>query len=238
MRLGAEITLAELREDYDAVFLGVGLGDVNDLRIDGETLENVTDAVAFIADLRQAGSRRKIAIGRHVVVIGGGMTAVDAAVQSKLLGAEHVTLVYRRGRGRMGASQHEQMHAVSEGVTLITNAAPVRILGEGKVEAVEFAYTEDDKSGFRISEQTFRLPADQVFKAIGQVLAPGAEPATDRGKIAVDGTGRTSVTGVWAGGDCASGGEDLTVTAVAQGRDAAEDIHISLTQGDRALAAE
>jgi glutamate synthase (NADPH/NADH) small chain len=238
VRLGRELSLAELREDHDAVFLGFGLAGVNALRAEGENHDHVHDAVDFIAQLRQTADRGGIAVGRNVVVIGGGMTAVDAAVQSKLLGAESVTMVYRRGRDRMGASEHEQLHAASKGVRIITGATPLRIVGSGRVEAVEFAYTEDDPSGLRIGNTTFRLPADQVFKAIGQRLeeAPGGLEL-DGAKIRINDTGRTSLDRVWAGGDCAAGGDDLTVTAVAQGRDAAEDIHTTLT-GAAGLAAE
>ena len=238
MRLGRELSLAELREDHDAVFLAIGLTGVNALRAEGEERGTVHDAVDFIADLRQAPNKRSIPVGRDVVVIGGGMTAVDAAVQAKLMGAETVTMVYRRGRDRMGASAHEQLHAASKGVRIVTGAIPLRILGESRVQEVEFVYAIEEEGSLRAAEETFCLPADQVFKAIGQRLdeVPGGL-SLDGGKIAVTGPGRTSIATVWAGGDCASGGEDLTVTAVAEGRDAAEDIHAALT-GQSVLAAE
>ena len=157
------------------------------------------------------------------------MTAVDAAVQSKLLGAENVTIVYRRGPEKMSASGYEQEHATAAGVRIIHNAAPVAVHGNGSVREVEFAYTQDGPEGLRQLDETFRLKADQLFKAIGQRLEGAPEGLTlEGGKIAVTGPGRTSLKGLWAGGDCASGGEDLTVTAVAEGRDAAEDIHASL----------
>jgi len=227
--LGQGLTLDDLRRDYDAVVLAIGLRGVNALRAEGEGLANVLDAVDFISDLRQAGDKARLPIGRDVVVIGGGMTAVDAAVQSKLLGAETVTIVYRRGQDRMSASRDEQEHAASVGVRIIHNAAPVRVIGTGAVAEVEFAYTEDGPAGLTLKPETFRLRADQVMKAIGQTLAgaPGGL-AIDGAKIAVTGAGRTSLPGVWAAGDCAAGGDDLTVTAVAEGRDAAEDIHASL----------
>ena len=228
--LGGAITLDALKADHDAVFLGIGLAGVNALRIPGEDLPGVRDAVDFIAELRQTADLSTLPIGRHVVVIGGGMTAVDAAVQSRLLGAERVSLVYRRDRGAMAASDYEISHAATEGVTVLTNAMPVAITGTGTVQAVEFAYTREGATGLERTGETFILPADQVFKAIGQTLAGAPEGLTiDGGKIAVDAAGRTSLAGVWAGGDCATGGEDLTVTAVAQGRDAAEDIHAHLT---------
>ncbi|PKP85189.1 MAG: dihydropyrimidine dehydrogenase [Alphaproteobacteria bacterium HGW-Alphaproteobacteria-2] len=227
--LGGDLTLQGLRETYDAVFLGLGLAGVNALRAEGEEAEGVRDAVDFIAELRQADDLARLPIGRHVVVIGGGMTAVDAAVQARLLGAEDVALVYRRGRARMKASRYEQDLAASRGVRIITNAQPVRVIANGAVQEVEFARTEDTPQGLRDTGETFRLRADQVFKAIGQRLEDAPEALeTAGGKIAVTGAGRTSLPGVWAGGDCAAGGDDLTVTAVAEGRDAAEDIHATL----------
>jgi glutamate synthase (NADPH/NADH) small chain len=227
--LGRDLSLDALRSEYDAVFLGIGLAGVNALTAEGEALANVQDAVEFIATLRQTPDKSTLPIGRDVVVIGGGMTAVDAAVQSKLLGAENVTIVYRRDREKMNASSHEQDRAASRGVRIITGAAPVRVLGERKAEAVEFAYTIETSTGLGLAPETFTLKADQVFKAIGQALAgaPAALELAGR-KIAVTGAGRTSLAGVWAGGDCAAGGDDLTVTAVAEGRDAAEDIHATL----------
>jgi glutamate synthase (NADPH/NADH) small chain len=228
--LGRDLTLAGLQAEFDAVFLSVGLAGVNALRAPGEDKGNVRPAVDFIAELRQAGDLSSLPVGRDVVVIGGGMTAVDAAVQSRLLGAENVTIVYRRGQEKMAASGYEQEHATSAGVKIVTHAAPVAVLGNGNCEAVEFAYTEDSASGLKTTGETFRLKADLVLKAIGQTLGGTPEGlALQGGKIAVDVTGRTSLPGVWAGGDCATGGEDLTVTAVAEGRDAAEDIHAVLT---------
>ncbi|MEH6674427.1 MAG: NAD(P)-dependent oxidoreductase [Sulfitobacter sp.] len=223
--LGAAMTLDSLRADYDAVFLGMGLGGVNALGAEGEDKAGVLDAVDFIADLRQASDVAAVPIGRDVVVIGGGMTAIDAAIQAKLLGALNVTLVYRRGRDRMNASVFEQDLAASKGVRIVTHATPVAVIGNGAVREIEFEYVDDQMQG---TGQTLRLAADQVFKAIGQTLQGNALPMLEARKIKVDGTGRTSVDGVWAGGDCASGGDDLTVTAVAEGRDAAMDIHMVL----------
>ena len=224
--LGDNLSLDALRDEFDAVFLSIGLGGVNALGFDGET---TLPAVDFIEDLRQSEDLSKLAVGRRVVVIGGGMTAVDAAVQSKLLGAEDVTIVYRREQAKMAASEHEQNHASASGVRIITNAAPVGITAGG----VEFAYTVTGDDGLVTSDETFVLPADQVLTAIGQTLKEDVVSGLKlvRGKIAIDDQGLTSIPGVWAGGDCASGGDDLTVTAVAQGRDAAEDIHTNLMKG-------
>jgi len=224
--LGAGLSLDKLKADYDAVFLGIGLAGVNALNVEGEDKDGVLDAVDFIAELRQVDDLGAVEIGRDVVVIGGGMTAVDAAVQAKLLGALNVSLVYRRGKDRMNASEFEQELAATKGVRIITNASPKAVIGNGAVQEIEFEYTDNDLNP---TGQTVRLAADQVFKAIGQQLGGDDLPAVERGKITVSETGRTSLAGVWAGGDCASGGDDLTVTAVAEGRDAAEDIHAALS---------
>ena len=223
--LGREVTLDGLKAEYDAVFLGMGLGGVNALSIEGGDKDGVLDAVDFIADLRQASDVATLPVGRDVVVIGGGMTAVDAAVQARLLGALNVTLAYRRGRDRMNASVFEQDLAASKGVRIMTHVVPRAIHGNGAVREIEFEYVNPDMTG---TGQTVRIAADQVLRAIGQTLEGDGLPALANGKIAVTGAGRTSVAGVWAGGDCAAGGDDLTVTAVAEGRDAAMDIHAGL----------
>lgn len=223
--LGNTLHLENLARDYDAVFLGLGLVDTNDLGIVGEATEGVSDAVDFIETLRQTDDLATLPVGRRVVVIGGGMTAIDAATQAKLLGAEEVSLVYRRGKDRMPASVYEQDLAAQKGVRLIFNAAPSKIIGGDRVEAVEFAYTDDAAAP---TGESFTLPADQVFKAIGQTLGDAQGLKLEGRKIAVKEGGRTTRSGVWAGGDCAAGGDDLTVTAVAEGRDAAEDIHATL----------
>lgn len=220
--LGRDVTLDELAADYDAVFLGVGLGGVNGLSVQGGDMHGIEDAVDFIADLRQAADLAALPVGRDVVVIGGGMTAIDAAVQAKLLGALNVTLAYRRGRDRMNASVFEQDLAASKGVRIMTQVVAKSVHGDGAVREVEFEYVNPDMTG---TGQTIRIAADQVLRAIGQTLQGRALPDLRDGKIAVTGAGRTSVARVWAGGDCASGGDDLTVTAVAEGRDAAMDIH-------------
>ena len=225
-KLGRDLNLTDLTEPFDAVFLAIGLAGVNALGASGQGKAGVRDAVDFIAELRQAETYSQVPIGRDVVVIGGGMTAVDAAVQAKLLGALNVTLVYRRSRDRMNASRFEQDLAAAKGVRIITNAAPVEISGNGAVEAISFEYMDDDLTPMG---EVFTLSADQVLTAIGQTLGATELPSITRGRIAVSPDGRTSVANVWAGGDCTGLGDDLTVTAVAQGRDAAEDIHRALS---------
>ncbi|HUS54379.1 MAG TPA: FAD-dependent oxidoreductase, partial [Thermohalobaculum sp.] len=231
-RLGDGLTLDQLKSGFEAIFLGIGLGGVNALRAEGEDMVGVCDAVDFIADLRQAGDLAKLPVGRNVVVIGGGMTAIDAGVQSKLLGAETVTIVYRRSQDAMSASPWEQELAAAKGVTIRHWAKPLRVTGNGTAREVEFEYTRTGPNGLEGTGETFRIAADQVFKAIGQTLDGAPDGlALEGGKIKVDADGRTASPGIWAGGDCATGGDDLTVTAVAEGRDAAESIHRSLTGG-------
>ncbi|KKB10686.1 dihydropyrimidine dehydrogenase [Devosia geojensis] len=227
-RLGESFSLDDLRARYDAVFLGIGLGGVNALKAEGEDAEGVRDAVDFIAELRQADDLSDVAVGRRVVVIGGGMTAIDAAVQAKLLGAEDLTICYRRGKQEMNASQFEQDLAASKGVTIRHWLSPRRVLTQGgKVVGLELEYMQLVDGRLTGLGHTMTIPCDQVFKAIGQTFEPRSAEglALVGGRIETDGQGRTSREGIWAGGDCIVGGDDLTVTAVAQGRDAAESIH-------------
>lgn len=229
--LGVDMTLDGLSSDFDAVFLSVGLGGVNALSMSSEDDTCMSDAVGFIETLRQATDLASIPIGRNVVVIGGGMTAVDAAVQSKLLGAEQVTIAYRRGREAMSASRYEQDLAASHGVKLLFNVQPVTLETLEPSAALVLEYTATKDGRLTGTGETMRISADQVFSAIGQTLATDGGLALDGRKISVTGAGRTSRDRVWAGGDCASGGDDLTVTAVAEGRDAAMDIYATLIGG-------
>ena len=233
-QLGRNFSLADLQSQYDAVFLGIGLSGVNALRVEGENLPGVDDAVDFIAGLRQAADKGDIAVGRRVVVLGGGMTAIDAAVQAKLLGAEEVTICYRRGKEHMNASEFEQDLATSRGVIIRHWLAPKSILAQdGKVAAIEVEYTKLVDGRLSTTGETGVIAADQIFKAIGQTLDTSSLGALrlESGRIAVDTDGKTSLDGVWAVGDCVFGGDDLTVSAVAQGRDAAESINRMLAAG-------
>lgn len=235
-KLGKHFTLVELAQEHDAVFLGMGLSGVNDLGLAKKDPEGLEDAVDFIANLRQAKDKGRIAVGRQVVVIGGGMTAIDAAVQAKLLGAQDVTICYRRGQEHMNASQFEQDLAASKGVTIRHWLMPTKIrTRKGKVSGIDLEYTELKKGKLVGTGVKLKLEADQIFRAIGQSLktshlnGAGEAIRLEGGRIVVDEEGRTSLSGVWAGGDCTNSGEDLTVTAVAQGRDAAESIHRTLS---------
>ncbi|MDH3265704.1 MAG: FAD-dependent oxidoreductase, partial [Gammaproteobacteria bacterium] len=237
--LGVHFTLADLREKHDAVFLGIGLGAVNALGLDDEGVPGVEDAVDYIAKLRQAGDKSTLPVGRRVVVVGGGMTAIDIAVQSKCLGAEDVVIVYRRGADQMGASEFEQNLAQTSGVTILHWAAPValnRIAGGGITLQMEKTQLDADGK-LRTTGESFALEADVIFKAIGQTLADeslGKEQGglqIVNGKIIVDADQATSIDGIWAGGDCVAGGDDLTVSAVQHGKIAAIAIDRSLRNG-------
>jgi glutamate synthase (NADPH/NADH) small chain len=222
--LGRDLQLADLAAGYDAVFLGFGLGGVNALGPAITDASGLDDAISWIAELRQTSDLSVMPVGRRVVVIGGGMTAIDAAVQAKGLGANEVTLCYRGPRERMKASDYEQELALTRGVVIRTEMQPKSVVVEdGRVTGMIF-----ERNG-----ETALIPCDQIFKAIGQTLddaiAASSVLELTGGRITVDAEGRTSMAKVWAGGDCVATGDDLTVTAVAQGRDAAESIHRMLS---------
>ncbi len=236
VQLGVDTSLAELREHYDAVFLAAGLDDTRSLNIEGEDTPGVMDAVEYIASLRQSPDMAKLPVGRRVIVIGGGMTAVDIAIQSKLLGADEVTIVYRRSQAQMPASEHEQALAQTQGVLIRFYAAPNRIVVENnRLCGVEFERMALNEAGeMQALGEHFMLEADAVFKAIGQVMVSPAGahqmPEIQAGKIVVDAERKTSLAGVWAGGDCVLDGENLTVYAVQDGKLAALSIDSFLSQ--------
>ena len=234
--LGRDFSLDDLTTDHDAVFLAIGLGNTGNLGIVGEQAKGVDDAIDFIEQLRQANEYSTVPIGRKVVIIGGGMTAIDAGVQAKLLGAQDVAICYRRGKDQMAASLFEQDLAASNGVSIHHWMQPGAIIAEdGRVTGIEFEYTANDNGKLTGTGETTIIAADQIFKAIGQKLDTAtfsqAGLNMEANKIAVDEEGRTSHPKIWAGGDCAHGGDDLTVSAVAMGRDAAESINAELGKG-------
>ncbi len=237
--LGQGLDLDTLRSDYDAVFLGLGQGGSNNLRLDGEDTDGVINAIDYIAQLRQADDLSQLSVGRRIIVIGGGMTAIDVAVQTKLLGAEEVTIVYRRGISQMGASKYEQDLAQTNGVNIVYWAMPVELVEQdGRIGVVRFERTSLDNDGkLNSTGDGFDLASDMVFKAIGQVFlsdvfAKNQAPELTRGRIRVDDNRQTSLGDVWAGGDCIDGGDDLTVAAVEDGKVAAMAIDKFLTSGE------
>ncbi|MFN5348264.1 MAG: NAD(P)-dependent oxidoreductase [Betaproteobacteria bacterium] len=232
--LGRDFTLESLLGKFDAVFLGLGLQGVNALGVPAIGVSAVRDAVEFIAELRQS-DPAQVPVGNRVVVIGGGMTAVDAAVQARLLGAKEVTMVYRRGVEAMSASTVEQAWAQTHGVTIRHWAAPKAVLSNnGQLIGVRFANTALVKGNLVEVGEEFTLEADMLLKAIGQTYLAqpvGSAIELKAGRIATDGHGRTNHSRVWAGGDCRFGGKDLTVEAVEHGKVAAVSIDATLRAG-------
>lgn len=230
--LGDTLSLDQLCHDYHAVFLGLGLGGISKLGLQGEDTRGSEDATTFISALRQAENKAKLPIGRRILVIGGGMTAIDIATQTKLLGAEEVTIAYRRGQEDMNASLAEQQQATSKGVVIRCWLQAVAIESDDHgVQTVTLEYTENHEGKLRGTGEQFTLKIDQLFRAIGQHLEGDdifAGLKIENGRIKIDPEGRTSVAKIWAGGDCATGGDDLTVTAVCEGRDAGESINRAL----------
>ena len=237
MELGKQITLEGLQKQFDAVFLGCGLGTVNQLNLENENISGVIDAVEYIANLRQTSNKDELMVGKNIVVIGGGMTAIDIAVQSKLLGAEQVTIAYRRDKNAMAASEYEQTLAKKHDVQIQYNLSPKQLISdESNVSAIVFDVMSSQNDGsINATGESLTLKADVVFKAIGQKLV--TEGLTDnsleleKGRIVVDEHRKTSLTKVWAGGDCILDGDNLTVSAVQDGKLAAISINETLRQG-------
>ena len=236
-QLGRDVKFDDLRQEYDAVFLSIGLGDVNELGLESEDIDGVINAVDTISELRQAENLGELPVGRRVVVIGGGNTAIDISVQSKKLGAEDVTLVYRRGAQQMSATWKEQEFAKSSGVSIKYWLSPKRLHSEnGHVSRVEFECTNLNPDGkLTGTGETRFMEADVVFKAIGQslqdkIFSDSEMPDFANGKIVVNNEFETSLPGVWSGGDCIGSGEDLTVQAVEDGKQAANSIHQKIMQ--------
>lgn len=238
VEVGRALTAAQLEQRFDAVFIGFGLGRTARLEIPGEDLSGVYEALAFIERIRTR-PLRQVPVGRRVAVIGGGNTAIDAAVQAKRLGAQEVILLYRRGEADMKAYPAERALARREGCSFRFHLTPVEVLGaKGRVTGLKLARTRiNARGGVDIlagSEQV--EPFDQVIKALGQEpqallikkLFPELALHPD-GTVARDpATGQTNLRPVFAGGDCANGGREV-VNAVAEGQKAARGIHQFLT---------
>src|SRR5215510_7351400 len=231
--LGKDITLGQLKKEYDAVFLGIGVGVARQLDIPGEKLEGVVDAISFIYDLRDKGYS-SIPAGDKVAVIGMGMTAIDAATQSKRLGAKEVTLIYRRTQDEMPCTEYELNIAKLDGCEIIWLASPIKIKGSaGKVKQLvcsKMKLGEPDASGRRSpvdTGETFTIDVDMVIKAAGQVpfekLVKKYNLDNKNGKITTDEHGVTNIKGVFSGGDAVNGGKEV-VDAVEDGKKAAEAI--------------
>jgi glutamate synthase (NADPH/NADH) small chain len=237
VELGRDMSLADLESDFDAIFIGLGLGGANRLGIPGEDLPEVVDALEFI-DWIHTRPLEQVPVGRRVAVLGGGNTAIDAVTQAKRLGAGEATIIYRRGPAEMSAYAFEYDLAKNDGAVFLFDTVPVEVVAtEGHVSALKLARTIVRDGRVEIvpgSEWT--QPCDLVLKAVGQEkqvellerLFPGLT-LDRRGRVEHDpATMRTSLPTVFVGGDAASGGREV-VNAVAEGTKAARGIHAMLS---------
>jgi len=236
-RLGDNLSLSELHAQFDSVFLGLGLAASRQLGLPHEDAPGLLAATDYIRELRQSDDLTQLPLAERCIVLGAGNTAIDMAVQMARLGAREVNLVYRRGLEDMGATAHEQDIAKANQVRLMTWAQPQDVLldNTGKVRGMRFARTRLENGRLVTTGETFELAADAVFKAIGQTFddATLSDPLAQAlirvgDRIEVDEQLRTSVPGIYAGGDCTSLGQDLTVQAVQHGKLAAEAMHAQL----------
>jgi glutamate synthase (NADPH/NADH) small chain len=242
--LGDNVQLDDLRKNHDAVFLAIGLGASRALGLTGEDAPGLLPAVDYIAALRQTQDLASLPVPASAIIIGAGNTAIDMAVQIARLGTEDVTLVYRRGLESMSATEHEQDIAKAHQVRIRTWAQPQTVLLDesGKVRGMRFEKTRMDAGKLVSTGETLELAAEAIFTAIGQrldstllndLMLQGLQENSD--KIEVDAHGRTSLAGVYAGGDCVAPGQDLTVQAVQHGKLAAAAIHADLCAGKSRL---
>ena len=239
--LGVNLHVQDLQVRYDAVFLGIGLSASRTLGLTGEDAPGLMAAVDYIATLRQAADLAALPVPRRAIVIGAGNTAIDMAVQIKRMGADDVTLVYRRGFEAMTATHHEIDIAKANFVRIRTWAAPLDILlgDAGSVIGMRFEETRMDGKRLVGTGAYIDIAADAVFKAIGQSMQDislsddlAMALARSGDKIAVDDHFRTAVPGIYAGGDCVAPGQDLTVQAVQHGKLAAHAIHQDIQSRD------
>jgi glutamate synthase (NADPH/NADH) small chain len=234
--IGRDVTFAQLEKDFDAIFIGVGLGETWAMDIPGEELEGVFGALEFIEHTK-VGSFDQVVLGRRVACIGAGNTAIDVVTAARRLGAETVHLIYRRSEQEMSAFRYEYELAKKDGVNFLWQTQPVRVIGpSGAVSGLECVRTHlgvPDAKGRRAPEpipgSNFSVEVDMVVRAVGQ------KPSTDflravqgielrkNGTVATDVNHRTANPKYFAGGDCANGGREV-VDAVAGGKAAAKGI--------------
>jgi dihydropyrimidine dehydrogenase (NAD+) subunit PreT len=234
VEVGQDVLREELERDFDAIFIGIGLGDGQRLRIPGEDLPEVVEALAFIEQIHTQ-PLVQIPVGARVAVLGCGNTAIDAATQARRLGAAEVVVIYRRSEAHMSAYAFEYDLAKRDGATFLFHHAPIEVMGEnGHVTGLRLAQTRFNASGAleSIAGSEFIDPFDMVIKAVGQQKQGGwirrlfPELELNRnGTLARDPlTGQTSWPHVFAGGDCANGGREV-VNAVGEGKKAARGMH-------------
>ncbi|MBI1789857.1 MAG: NAD(P)-dependent oxidoreductase [Acidobacteria bacterium] len=234
VQVGSQVAIEELEREFNAIFVGVGLGPTEALGVPGEQLAGVVDALRFIAEYKTAEAKPRV--GRRVVVVGAGNTAIDAATAAVRLGAEEVTIVYRRGEREMPAFKYEYEIAKQDGIRFEWLAQPAAIHGATCVEGVECARMElgpPDATGRRAPRPApgvvFRLDCDMVITSIGQsrlvaFLRQCRGVRVESGRVVVNPrTGQTANPKYFAGGDCVNGGREV-VDAVAEGKRAGQGI--------------
>ena len=235
------VLLSDLEKNYDAIFIGTGLGKTKKTGISGENLKGVYGATEFIYELRK--KEQKIDPGKNVVVIGGGNTGIDAAVESALLGAD-VTMVYRRSENELNAYDFEVQHAREKGVKFLFLSSPVEIIGKDTVGGIKLVKNtiERSKSNTKSKPEIKSVPGTEfIINCDRVIIATGQEKQTDflngiqnlkleNGKIVVNKDFQTSNSKYFAGGDCINGGKEV-VNAAADGRDSARGIHRFLMKG-------
>jgi glutamate synthase (NADPH/NADH) small chain len=240
IEVGKDVPIAQIEKEFDAVFIGIGLGRGARLNVPGEDLPEVVEALDFIEHLHSV-PLHKVSVGDRVAVIGGGNTAIDAVTQAKRLGARDAVLVYRRGQEEMPAYDFEQKLAQTDGARFLFNVAPVEIAADklGHVAGVKLVRTASANGKLQVLPGTeFVEPFDMVIKAIGEEKQAGLLkrlfPALEldrRGVVMRNAdTGQTNIPKVFTGGDCANGGREV-VNAVAEGKKAARGIHAFLAGG-------
>lgn len=241
--ISKDISIAQLEREFDAIFIGIGLGATDDLRIPGEDLEGCRDALSFIEETKSK-TFAEVQIARRIAVIGGGNTAIDVVTAARRLGAEEVYMVYRRGPEEMSAFDYEYELAKKDTVAFIWQALPVRVIddGHGRVAALECVRTEKAGKDARgrssfvpVPGSEFQLDVGMVVKALGQkrktdFLQQIEKLELKNGCVVVAAeTMQTTNPKYFAGGDCVNGGGEV-VDAVAHGKKAAAGIHQALLQ--------
>lgn len=232
--INSKAALKNLETNYDAIFIGVGLGKTRNLGLDGEDKKGVVGAVEFVEELRM--KHHKLNVPKKVVVLGGGNTAMDAASESARMGAKKTVLAYRNSKEKMGAYGFEYDLAISAGVDSLFNVTPIAIAGNGKVEGVKFAKTElvDGKLKTNMNN-TFIVKCDMVIKATGQAKQGSLYDLIDdleidtKTRIKTNEEFQTSNEMYFAGGDAINGGAEV-VNAAYDGKMAAQGIHNWLTK--------
>ena len=235
VRIGDSISIDELLNTHDAIFIGIGLGESSKLNIPGENLEGIVGALSFIEDVKKE-KWNSVNVGKKVAIIGAGNTAIDAATEAKRLGAEKVSIIYRRSEEEMPANDFEFRLAKHDGINFHFLTSPIEFSGNHKVEkinCIRMQLGEKDKSGRRkpepVKNSEFSIDTDMVIFALGQQAnlnflnsIPGLKISDDR-VVADEKTYQTNNPKVFAGGDCINGGKE-TVNAAYDGKRAAHGI--------------